>query len=77
MIRLLFYRVVLTVTVSILFFIMGALNIESCAPWLRHYSRRIRRTDEGANDLKLTKWEDDVTVVVEWKAGGGHTVGRS
>jgi hypothetical protein len=46
MIRVLFYRVVLTVTVSILFFIMGALNIEWCTPWLKHYSRRRRKTDE-------------------------------
>jgi len=46
MIRVLFYRVVLSVTASILLFIVGALNIESFTPWLKHYSMRRRKTDK-------------------------------
>ena len=34
MIRVLFYRVVLAVTISIQFFILDALNIESCTRWV-------------------------------------------
>ncbi len=40
MIRVLFYRVVLTVTVSILFFILGELSIDSYTPWLNHQEGR-------------------------------------
>jgi hypothetical protein len=43
MIHVLFYHVVLTVTVSILFFTLCALSVDSCTPWLKHYEEGIYR----------------------------------
>lgn len=54
----LFYRVVLTVTVSIMFFTLGALGIVSCMPRWKHWEEgrligsRLLETEEDVRSIQ-------------------------